>query len=326
MLQTPPLKTFALLLMAVLLSPLASWAQRKVTILEHGDSLVIKPLTVLNSPYPETNLTITPDGEYLYFTSLRGGQSWSSQYMTFQGDSVHDGDIWFAQRIDSQWQAPVCLPYGLNTSQGEDEPNVAADGQGVYFQSWNYLWAQNGGPYYFATRNDSGEWSPKKGLGGGITEFFKKMIATDGMSIGPEGKRFLVAAGMEYEGNMDIYMSRRDSIGWSACKKLAISSPGNERSVFMAADGKTIYFASDGYAGLGGLDIFKTTLSDDNDFGEVINLGAPFNTPDDDYGFVITGDGKEAYFVRDGDIYFVELAKADQGIRPAVSPPRTETN
>lgn len=69
-----------------------------------------------------------------------------------------------------------------------------------------------------------------------------------------------------------------------------------ERSIFIAADGKTVYFGSSGYGGFGGLDIFKTTLYDDDSFGEITNIGAPFNTKEHDFGFIIGALGNEVFF------------------------------
>ncbi|MFK7924640.1 MAG: VWA domain-containing protein [Bacteroidia bacterium] len=310
------MKRWFLLIAVIFACGNVAFAQKKATILDHKDRIRISRLEVLNSSARETNLSITPDGRYLYFMSLRGGQPWSRMYMTFRGDSVYDGDIWYAQKVGGEWQRPRCLPYSINTSQGEDEPNVSADGRKVYFQSWNYIWPETGGPYYEVTR-DGKSWTSQKGMGGGITEFFHNLSATDGMSISPDGKRFIVAAGPDYDDDMDLFMSRKSRYGWTYCRRLPISTRGNDRSVFIAADGKTIYFASDGYGGFGGLDIFKTTLINDTTFGEVINIGAPFNTPNDDYGFILTGDGNEAYFIRDGDIFFADLKDADPLIKPS---------
>lgn len=310
-----PMKSWFILIAVIFACGNTAFAQKKATILDHKDRIRISRLDVLNSSARETNLSVTPDGRYLYFMSLRGGQPWSRMYMTFRGDSVYDGDIWYAQKVGGEWQRPRCLPYSINTSQGEDEPNVSADGRKVYFQSWNYIWPETGGPYYEVTR-DGKSWTSQKGMGGGITEFFHNLSATDGMSISPDGKRFIVAAGPDYDDDMDLFMSRKSRYGWTYCRRLPISTRGNDRSVFIAADGKTIYFASDGYGGFGGLDIFKTTLINDTTFGEVINIGAPFNTPNDDYGFILTGDGNEAYFIRDGDIFFADLKEADPLIKP----------
>lgn len=289
-------------------------AQRKATILDHKDRIRISRMDVLNSKYRETNLSITPDGKYLYFMSMRGGKFWSEQYMEFRGDSVFDGDIWYSQKVNGQWQKPSSMPFGINTRTGEDEPNVSGDGRTVYYQSW-FDWLYTDGPYYSVKRTGS-QWGNPRGLGGGITEFFKRFNATDGMSISPDEKTFVAACGHGYEANMDLYISRKTSSGWGYCRQLPINTPYDERSVFIAADGNTLYFASDGYQGFGGLDIYKTTLREDGTVGEVINIGEPFNTPQDDYGFILTGDGLESYFVRNGDIYFADLKDADERIKP----------
>lgn len=291
--------------------------QRQATLLDHHDRIRIAKVEVLSSPHRETNLSMTPDGRYLYFMSLRGGQRWSQSFMTFRGDSVFDGDIWYSRKVAGQWQKPVCMPLGINTPQGEDEPNITPDGKTVYYQSWNAMWEVTGGPYYKAQRNGD-EWGLPQGLGGGITDFFRHYRATDGMTLSSDEKRFIVAAGLEYDAPMDLFMSTRNIYGWTYCKRLGISTEGDDRSAFLAADGKTLYFASDGYQGLGGLDIYKTTLNSDGTFGEVINIGAPFNTKGDDYGFILTADGMEAYFIRDGDIHFADLREADDRIRPTL--------
>lgn len=291
------------------------WAQRSATILDHRDRIRISRMDVLNSHYRETNLSITPDGRYLYFMSLRGGQPWSHKFMVYQEDSVYDGDIWYSTKVGGRWQRPRCMPFGINSYEGEDEPNVSPDGRTVYFQSWNTFWQETGGPYY-RTQREGSSWGPKIGLGGGISQFFQYYNATDGMAISPDERTFIVAAGRDYDGNMDLYGSYKGRGGWSVCQRLPISTPGNERSVFIAGDGRTVYFASDGYTGFGGLDIYKAVIDEDGSFGPVINVGKPFNTAADDYGFILTADGEEAYFVRDGNIYFADLREADERIKP----------
>lgn len=293
---------------------------QKLTILDHKDKIRITPLTTLNSRYRETNLSITPNGKYLYFMSVRGQQPWSNQYMSYKGQLVYDGDIWFSRKVNGVWQKPVCLPFGVNTNGGEDEPNISPDGKTVTFQTWKSFWALDNGPYYSA-RLEGEKWTEPIGLGGGITDFFANTgyKATDGMSMSPDGKKMIIACGDDYDGNMDLFMSKKKTNGWSYPQRLAISTSKDERSVFLAADGQTIYFASDGYKGFGGLDIFKAELRADGTVGEVVNIGAPFNTAEDDYGFILTKEGEEAYFIRDGDIYYADLTEADPRIKPVVS-------
>ena len=303
------------------------FAQREVSILDHKDRIRIHKMDILNSPERETNISISPDGRYLFFCSFRGGQFWSRHYMYFKSQPVWDGDIWYSEKVNGNWREPRPMQYGINTSSGEDEPNISADGRTVYYQSWlpEGMWRATGGPYYASRRNGK-YWGRPEGLGGGITEFFHYYNATDGMTISPDEKTFIVAAGHDYEmtEKMDLYISRKEGGTWSYCEPLAINTPENERSAFMAGDGKTLYFASDGYKGYGGMDIFKTTLRENGTFGPVVNIGKPFNTPADDYGFILTRDGNEAYFLRNGDIYFADLREADERIKPGSAPPNSE--
>ena len=304
---------------------LTAYSQNTGTILDHKDKIQVSKIPVLNSHARETNLSISPDGKYLYFMSDRGGQIWSTYSGTYNGKQRYDGDIWFSVKRNGEWQSPTCLGLAVNTSSGEDEPMVSQDGQYVVFQSWKYNWKITGGPYYRAELRGS-QFSNARGLGGGIgkfilTEFLKagNTYATDGAAMSPDGKTFLLCCGRDYDGNMDIYMSKKVNGQWTYMKKLSISTPGDERSVFIAGDGKTIYFASDGYDGFGGLDVYKTVMNDDGTFGEVINIGKPFNTASDDYGFIITAAGDEAYFVRDGDIYYANTKDADPRMKPGIT-------
>lgn len=294
-------------------------------ILKHPQLIKTERLNVLNSTFRETNINITPDGKYMFFMSGRGQMPWSNpNYHIYKGKMEADGDIWFSKKVSGIWQYPTCLGQNVNTDKGEDEPNISPDGQKVYFQSWRDDWILNGGPYYESSLNGS-LWGVPKGLGGGISQFFKDLqvqppfgsVATDGATMSADGKTFIVAAGKDYDAELDLYISRKNAYGyWTYPVKLPISTIGDERSPFLAGDGKTLYFASDGYGGWGGLDILKTTLKENGSCGEVVNLGSPFNTWLDDYGFILTASGNEAYFVREGDIYFADTKEANPELKP----------
>lgn len=287
-----------------------------------GD-IIVYPLDMLNSEFRDVNISITPNGKYLYYMSGRGGKPWSSaRPSVYKGKSEYDGDIWFSKKQGDQWQAPQSLSNAINTSKGEDEPNISVDAQRVYFQSWKTDWEKTGGPYYKAELYGE-KWENPEGMGGGIAQFFRDeyrkyfRYATDGMSVSPDGNIFVVAAGPDYDGNLDIYISRKDEKGiWSYPKMLPISTKQDERSVFIAGDNTTLYFGTDGRGGFGGLDIFKTTINDDDTCGEIINIGKPFNTKQDDYGFIIGALGNDAFFVRESDIYYANLTGTAESIKP----------
>ena len=289
--------------------------QKRAYMVRHEKTIEIKPLDQLNSAFEEKNLSLTNNSSHLYFRSQRGGQIWTNTYQNEDGELVNDGDIWVAKKLSGEWLAPEVLPYGVNSSGSEDEPFVLKNGRVIYFQSWNFFWETTQGPYYRIKRKGK-KWKKANGLGGGITDFFRDFSQTDGMTLSTEEKVFIVVAAEAAQENLDMYMSRKNTFGWNKPQRLALSTEGEERSVFLAHDGKSLYFASNGYEGLGGFDIYKTTLYQDGTTGQVINIGPPINTSGDDYGFIISKDGNEAYFIREGDIYRAWLENANPIIKP----------
>ena len=285
-------------------------------VLDKNSSIDIQKLEVLNSIYRETNLSVSPDGNRIVFESDRGGQKWSVLgHESYKSGPSYDSNIWYAQRVNGQFQKPICLK--LNTPSNEGDASISPDGKKIVYQSWNSQWTSAGGPYYIKDLNVSGKRNPI-GLGDGISRFFIHSMgssnggyATDGASMSPSGKRFIVACGKNYNGDLDFYMSDKDDAGkWGLLRPLSLSTKKDDRSIFIGADGVTVFFASAGYGGFGGLDIFKTTLNARGEIGEIINLGSKINTKGDDYGFIIDAAGTTGYFIRDGDIYQANFSEA----------------
>ena len=286
---------------------------QKIDILNNGGDVSIEKMHVLNTNKRECNLSLMPNGNVLYFMSTRA---------PYGSNGIGDGDIYRSNREEEKWNAPEYLDQ-INTRRGEDEPSVSYDGEKIYFQSWKFDWESTGGPYYEANLLD-GKLINIKGLGDGINQFFRKQYrlnmgyATDGMAISPDGNLFIVACGSDYNGNMDLYYSIKKHGMWSFPQLLGVSTAGNERSVYIAPDQETIYFSSNGYGGFGGLDILKTSW-DGKKTGAVVNIGEPFNTRKDDMGFVISGRGEAAFFIRDLDIYYADLHGAQESLKPKPS-------
>ena len=285
---------------------------QEIEILVHPNKILISEIKQLNSRERECNISIMPDGKTLYFMSTRA----------LKNSSVgENGDIYQSKFIDNTWQKPTPLGENINTASGEDEPSVDAQGESIYYQSWADDWVKKNGPYFNAKRSSKG-WGKGIGLGGGITQFFDEEFSanfgygTDGMAVSSDGNLFVVACGPDYEGDMDIYYSTKKNGVWSYPKIMGISTDGDERSVFIAGDNKTIYFSSDGHGGFGGLDIFKVVIDKSGKLGNVINIGAPFNTAADDQGFVASVDGKSAFFIRDLDIFFADITQLTEKIKP----------
>ena len=116
-------------------------------------------------------------------------------------------------------------------------------------------------------------------------------------------------------GNTDLYVCEWQNGKWGAPKNLGsdINTEGDEMFPFLLGD--TLYFASTGHPGLGGLDIYKAAMGS----VDVINVGYPINSVRDDFGFILRPDAQTGYFSSDrkrsetgqhSDIYRVEMQAA----------------
>ncbi len=77
-----------------------------------------------------------------------------------------------------------------------------------------------------------------------------------------------------------------------------INTPGNEIAPFIHDN--SLYFSSDVFYGLGGMDVYKANMQSDGSFGIPVNLGKAINSEQDDFGFIIRenpqGEGLMGYF------------------------------
>jgi outer membrane protein OmpA-like peptidoglycan-associated protein len=98
-------------------------------------------------------------------------------------------------------------------------------------------------------------------------------------------------------GGTDIYVVDYRDGSWGVPVNLGreINTEGNEMFPFVDEAGN-FYFASDGHAGLGGLDMFYVEFRNGVPFGGVENLGAPINSTKDDFGFITDAQRSHGYF------------------------------
>ncbi len=128
------------------------------------------------------------------------------------------------------------------------------------------------------------------------------------------GKLFFAANFEDGYGGTDIYyVYTNNGIIMSAPVNLGprINTPGNEIAPYIFEN--SLYFSSDIFYGLGGMDIYRSNMNSDNSFSIPINLGEGINSAKDDFGFIIRDNdtnGLLGYFSsnRDGgkgndDIY-----------------------
>jgi len=112
-------------------------------------------------------------------------------------------------------------------------------------------------------------------------------------TLSADGSKLFFAAGSGKRGfgGLDLYVSHFRNGVWSKPHNLGaeLNTKGNESFPFIHEDG-SLYFASNGHAGRGGLDIFVSKMVEMGDtviWTPPVNLGEPFNSKKDDFGFII---------------------------------------
>ncbi len=117
--------------------------------------------------------------------------------------------------------------------------------------------------------------------------------------IAPDNLRLFFASDMPGgKGGMDLYVCTRDSAGgaWKSPVNLgdAVNTEGNELFPYIHEDG-TLLFSSNGRDVLGGLDVFYTREVN-GVWKEAVNMGAPINSSEDDFGIAFDKDTHYGYF------------------------------
>ncbi|NNC85700.1 MAG: OmpA family protein [Bacteroidia bacterium] len=101
------------------------------------------------------------------------------------------------------------------------------------------------------------------------------------------------------EGGMDLYVCERTESGWGLPVNLGpkVNTKGNEIFPFLHDD-KTLYFASNGHKGLGGLDNYFIRNTS-GEWSSPVNVGNPVNTKYDDFGIILNSNNDGGYFSSD---------------------------
>lgn len=171
-----------------------------------------------------------------------------------------------------EWTEPEDLGPNINTPDGwESQPTLSADGRTLYFATVRA--DTKGTDIYQSTRNDKGEWSPAKAMPAPITTagdekapFLHSDSRTLYFAARPpkdeKGKED-IARGHRGIGGYDVFFSHMDDNGsWSTPKNIGnpINTAQDDHGLVVSADGRTAYFGSSRFKGVGGLDIYGFEL------------------------------------------------------------------
>ncbi len=255
-----------------------------------GDVAVKRLSDKVNSPSDDYLPWLSLDGLQLGFTSNRpGGLDPLGRAGVFREDlwssRREPGGPWLSASL---WQGPV------NTPGSEGSGSLSADGRLLVFSACDRPDGAGDCDLFLA------EWS-REGWGRPRPLIEVNSPHWDSHpALAPDGSWLLFASDRPGGlGGRDLWLAHRDEDGRflpPAPAGGALNTPGQEAGPFLHADGRSLYFSSDGRPGLGGLDLFFSRFDGKGGWSPPIHLDPPFNTTEPDLGFCLSLDGRTALF------------------------------
>lgn len=120
----------------------------------------------------------------------------------------------------------------------------------------------------------------------------------------PKGGRLVCFSAPDASGARNLYFTRDRDTLWSAPELMGeeLLSLGNEVFPMLSEDGNTLTFASDGFYGMGGYDLYTSTRDPESGtWSAPVNMGFPYSSPGDDFLLVDSPDGRYTLFASNRD-------------------------
>ncbi len=135
-----------------------------------------------------------------------------------------------------------------------------------------------------------------------FNQFFNSEGENSGTVFETELRNHIYYGSTPDSASTKIYTRHKLTDTWSAAIELPerINGSGDNNYPYVMTDGITMFFASNGESSIGGYDIFATRYNSDNDsYLLPQNIGMPFNSPYNDYMYVIDEFSNLGWFASD---------------------------
>ncbi len=274
--------------------------------------------TSINSKFAEFGITYSSNNSVIFASSKKddSGRRTNNRQLSlelYHGLITGNGDIIQTDKFSSE----------INNKFFESDIAFTPDFKTIYF-TWNN--------FYSALKSkDSAKWKTLYMFKASINQNFEisevipmpfnsKEYSVRSPAVSKDGKKLYFVSDMPGGfGELDIYVVEINNDGnYGVPKNLGPNVNTKQTEFFPYIDqNNTLYFSSNGYKGLGGLDIFKSEFKNGN-FQQAINLPAPFNSKFDDFACVFDNASNSGYFTSnrtggkgDVDIYAFKLKEPE---------------
>ncbi|MFH0758071.1 MAG: OmpA family protein [Bacteroidota bacterium] len=206
------------------------------------------------------------------------------QTMAYMGQNPFYKGIYVSVKKDGLWTVPQGINASVVSEGNMEVVGLSADGKTMLLVVSD-AFSSN----LYKSVYENNRWNPAVSLGKPINSRYYESHAC----FSPDSRSiYFTSNRIESIGGMDIFRSDlREDGTWDTPVNLGktVNTALNEEEPMISPDGKRIYFSSQGHNSIGGFDVFYTELQDDGTWGEVVNMGYPLNTTDDDFTISPTG-------------------------------------
>ena len=201
----------------------------------------------VNTEQNEGAQNISQDGQWLVFTGC------------YRPDGMGGCDLYISYKTEKGWSEAINLGRGINTDQWDAQPCLSPDKRELYFVSRRFG-GFGGSDIYVCRIQPNGKWGEPENLGAGVNTPGDEQcpfIHADNQTL------YFTSSFWPGYGDEDLfYVRRQPNNYWTRPVNLGypINTIDREGTLFIAADGKTAYYASDRADSKGGLDIYSFEL------------------------------------------------------------------
>ena len=248
---------------------------------ENAKDLIAKPISwteenlgsVFNDEKPNFNPVISADSKtFAFMVALKFYNA-----------------VMLSRLVNGKWTMPVNITPELQAEEGVFISCLSSDGKALFLSL-----DDNYDSDIFISNYDGTKWSSITRLNKNVNT---KYWESHGF-VSEDGNQLVFASDRPGGfGGLDLYLSKKVNGDWGPAVNLgpSINTPFNEDRPFLVNSGRTLYFSSQGHLNIGGYDLFRSELMENNIWNNPSNLGYPLNTPDDNLYFMPAADGKSGY-------------------------------
>ena len=269
-------------------------------------------IQALQHPVPFKPVNMGPEintGDDEYFPAITADEN----TLIFTRKINNNEDFYKSVKVDGKWQTATFLSENINTPRyNEGALSLSQDGKVLFFTGCNRPDGLGRCDIYIAQKKGD-DWGKPFDISPPVNSSAwesQPSISADGRTL------YFVSNRKGGYGGYDIWKSTLGDKGWSEPENLGpnINTSFDEQSPFIHPDDSTLYFASKGWPGMGGNDLFVSHLGKDGKWQKPENLGYPINSSGDENGLTLTANGTYAFFSSNHlegsggfDIYTFEL-------------------